>query len=36
MVNFLLTLSKFCYHHFTFHGDIGYFAYIVSLYGKAA
>ena len=30
--NLLLHLSKFYYHHFTFHGDICYFAYIVSPY----
>ena len=28
--NFLLPLSKFCFNHFTFHGDIGYFAYMLS------
>ena len=28
--NFLLPLSKFCSNHFTFHGDIGYFAYMLS------
>jgi len=32
--NFLFALSKCCYHHFTFHGDIWYFAYIVSPYGN--
>jgi len=26
----VLPLSKFCSHHFTFHGDICYFPYIVS------
>jgi len=28
--NFLLPLRKLCSHHFSFHGDIGYFAYVVS------
>ena len=31
-----LPLSKFCCHHFTFHGDILYVAYIVSPYGHHA
>ena len=34
MCNFLLPVCTFFYHHFTFHGDIGYFDFIVSTYGN--
>ena len=27
-------MCTFFYHHFTFHGDIGYFDFIVSQYGN--
>ena len=30
---FLLPLGNFCYHHFTEHGDIAYFAYMVTPHG---